>query len=95
MIGKQNICGIVCCINTGDTWKHCTGVFENCFQCNPEITRDMNLSQSPNRLTNVLESGDNRGLLSNNAWTNTLYKYQHCDDVAEVKHMRYKHPKRH
>ena len=67
MTRKQNICGTVCRINIGDTWKHCTGVSKNCFQRNPEITRDMNLSWSPNRLTNVLEAGENWGLLSNNA----------------------------
>ena len=95
MTGKQNICAIVCHINTRDTWKHCTGVSENCFQCNPEITRDMNLSWSPNRLTNVLESCENRGLLSNNVHTNTLYEYQWCNDVAEVEHMKHNHPERH
>ena len=59
--------------------QHCNGVF-------------MHLSWSPNRLTNVLESCDNQGLLSNNAWKNTLYKYQRCDDVVEVEHMRHSHP---
>ena len=35
------------------------GDSEHCFQHNLDITRDMNLSGSLNRLTNVLESGDN------------------------------------
>ena len=71
------------------------GVSEHCFQSNPEITRDMNLPGSLNRLTKVLESGDNRGLQPNTMQTNTLYEYQRCDEVAKVKHMRHNHPERH
>ena len=71
------------------------GDSEHCFQRNMEITRDMNLSGSLNRLTNVLESGDNWGIQPNTTQTNTLYEYQRCDDVAEVEHVRYNHPERH
>ena len=69
--------------------------FEHCLQRNPEITRDMNLFQSLNRLINVLESDDIWGLRPNNARTNTLYESQWCDDVAEVDYMRHNHPERH
>ena len=47
------------------------------------------------RLTNVLELGDNKGIRTNNEHTNTLYKSQWCDDVAEVKHVRHNHHERH
>ena len=47
------------------------------------------------RLTNVLDSGDNRGLRPNNERTNTLYEYQRCDDVAEVDHVRHNQLERH
>ena len=47
------------------------------------------------RLTNVLESGDSRGLQPNNERTNTLYESQWCDDVAEVQHMRHNQIERH
>ena len=76
MMGSKNLCGTIRCINTRDTWKHYTGASKYCFQCNVKTTREMNLSRSPNRLTNVLESCDNECLLSNNARTNTLYEYQ-------------------
>ena len=95
MMGSQNICGTICHIDTEFVSRYCSGDFEHCIQHNSEITRDMNLSGSHNRLTNVLESGDNRGLRSNNAWTNTLYESQRCDDVAGVENMRHNHPKRH
>ena len=62
---------------------------KHCFQHNPEIIEDMIMSRSLNRITNVLESGDNQGLQSNNAETNTLYESQQCDDVDEIKHMRH------
>ena len=71
------------------------GDSKHCFQCNPKITRDMNLSGSLNRLTNVLDSGDNQGIRPNTTWTNTLYESQWCDDVAEVEHVRHNHPERH
>ena len=48
-----------------------------------------------NRLTNVLDSGENQGLRLNNEWTNTLYGSQCYDDVAEVDHMRHNQPERH
>ena len=41
-----------------------------------------------NRLTNVLQSGDNWGLRPNNEGTNTLYESQQCDDGVEVEHVR-------
>ena len=54
----------------------------------------MNMVGSHSRLTNVLDSGDCQGLQLNNAWTNTLYDSQRCDDVAEVEHVRPNHPER-
>ena len=55
----------------------------------------MNLFGSLNRLTNMLESGDNRVLRPNTALTNTMYEYQWYDDVAEVEHVRHNHPESH
>ena len=76
-------------------YRSTAGDFEHCLQHNLEIIRDMNLFGSLNRLINVLESGEIRGLQPNTAWTNTLYESQWCDDVAEVKDVRHNHPKRH
>ena len=70
------------------------GASKHCHQCNLEITRDVKLYGSHNRLTNMLESGDNWGIRPNNVRTNTLYGSQWCDDVAEVKHVRHNQPKR-
>ena len=55
----------------------------------------MKLFGSQNRLTNVLELGENQGLRPNNEGTNTLYEYQRCDNVVEVEHMRHNQLKRH
>ena len=71
------------------------GLLNTIDNATPEIRRDMNLSGSHNKLTNVLESGDNRGLLPNTVRTDTLYKSQWCDGVAEVKQVRHNHPERH
>ena len=84
-----------CAASITNLYRSTAGASKHYLQCNPEITRDMNLFGSHNRLTNVLESGDNRGLQSNNARTNTLYKSQWCYDVAEVKHVRHNHLERH
>ena len=59
------------------------------------IMRDIKLLGSHSRLTNVLESGDNRGLRPITIRTNTLYESQWCDDVAEVEHVRHKNLERH
>ena len=61
-------------------YRSTVGASEHYFQRNLEITRDMNLFGSLNRLTNVLESGYNRGIRQNTARTDTLYESQRCDD---------------
>ena len=71
------------------------GASKHCRQRSPENTRDMKLCGSHSRLTNVLDLGDNQGLRPNTEWTNTVYKSQRCNDVAEVEHMRQNHPERH
>ena len=71
------------------------GASEHCCQRSPEIRREMNLSRTLNRLTNVLESGDNHVLQPNTTWTKTLYDFEQCDDEAKVEHARHNHPKRH
>ena len=76
-------------------YRSIVGASENCLQCNLETIRDMNLFGSLNRLINVLESGDLRGIRPNIARTNTLYESQWCDDVAVVEHVRHNHPERH
>ena len=70
------------------------GDFEHCFQRNLEIKRDMNMYGSLNRLTNVLESGENQGLQPNTARTKTLDGSEWCNDVAEVEHVIHNHPER-
>ena len=71
------------------------GASEHCCQRSLEIIRDKKLYGSRSRLTNVLESGDNRGLRPNNERTNTLYESQRRDDVAELKHVRHNQLERH
>ena len=91
----RSLCSIICRINHESIQKHCSGASKHCLQRNPEITSDTKLSGSLSRLTNVLESGDNRGLRPNTAWTNTMYESQWCDDVAEVENVRHNHLERH
>ena len=92
---SESLCGTICCINHESIPKHCSRASEHFLQCNLKITRDTNLLGSLNRLINVLDSGDIRGLRPNIARTNTLYKSQWCDDVDEFEHVRHNHPKRH
>ena len=91
---SQSLCGTICYINHESIQIHCFGAYEHYLQHNLEITRDMNLSGSLNRLTNMLESSDNQGLRLNIVRTNTLYESQRCDNVVEVEHVRHKHPER-
>ena len=49
-------------------YRSTDGVSEHCLQCNPKITRDITCLGPSSGLTNVLESGDIRGLGPSTVW---------------------------
>ena len=49
----------------------------------------MKLYGSQNRLTNMLDSSENWGIIPKNEGTNVMYKSQWYDDGVEVEHMRH------